>query len=691
MIHRFKDRIELAMDANNDVIWDWNLQTNELYVSQKWKSIIGHDSQKTPYKIKVWRHHLHPEDRRAVFRAIEENIAGKTDYIDNIHRLRDKDGNWIWIHMRGKTYYDEDGVALRVTGTHRNITELKQLELKNLHQSQIIEQIHDSVVSIDLNGYITSWNRGSERMLGYSKEEALLKHISFIYLDMYQERFLQYIEELKDVGSLTLEVALLQKSQIFIYVELLLSLLRDDKGDIVEVIASAHDITEKKFAHETLQRQKEALDYQAHHDALTGLPNRILFHDRLKFSLQKSQREQKKFALFFLDLDKFKEINDSYGHDVGDAVLKGVATKLSAVLRKEDTFARIAGDEFTMIIENIKDAHDASVFAKKILKTLLEPLVIGKHTLKISMSIGISIYPENGANCEALLKSADLAMYRAKKEGRDTFQFYSKEMTELALERVVMEESLRTALESGDILLCYQPQINLQTNEIIAIETFVRWHHPVMGMLLPSNFLPLAKRIGLVVKIDTLVLKNAIREFSLWKKEGLSTGILALNLSKQMIQNRELPVILKALCQEYECQPEWIELEIGETQLMDNPEDCMALLEELAAMGVGIVVDNFGTGFSSLAYLQKLPLKKLKIDKSFIQNIEDGNDSLVKPVVALAESLNLEIVAEGVEDMQQQEILHQSGCNIIQGYHYSRPLSSQEMVNFLKNDIIIKK
>jgi len=432
MIQRFKDRIELAMDANNDVVWDWDLQTNELYVSPKWKTIIGHDSKKTPYKIKIWQHHLHPEDRRAVFTAIEENIAGKTDNIDNIHRLKDKDGNWIWIHMRGKTYYDEDGKPIRVTGTHRNITDLKKLELQNLHQAQIIEQIHDSVISIDLKGYITCWNQGSTGMLGYTKEEVLGKHISFIYADMEKENFLQYIQELKDVDILKQELSVSQKEGNTIDVERSLSLLRDIKGNIIEVILSAHDITEKKFAHENLKKQKEALDYQAHHDALTLLPNRILFHDRLQATINKVKREKSKLALFFLDLDKFKEINDSYGHSVGDEVLKRVAKRLSVVVRKEDTFARISGDEFTMIIGNLESSQDASIFANKILKALIEPFEIDKINLNISMSIGISIYPDDGLTSGELLKSADVAMYRAKKEGRDNFQFYSKEMMKIA-------------------------------------------------------------------------------------------------------------------------------------------------------------------------------------------------------------------------------------------------------------------
>jgi len=422
------ERMKLALDANRDVVWDWDLINNELYVSQKWKDIIGHDESKTPYKIEIWKKHLHPEDARRVLDDISKNICGESEYIDNIHRLRDKDGKWLWIHMRGKTYFDEQGRALRATGTHRNITKLKELELKNLQQEQIINQIHESVIAIDLDGSITDYNRGSEMMLGYSSSEMLGKDILKICAPEDRQRFSQSIQQLMQKNkNMELEIHFRTKSRKIIDVELVLSLLLDERGKALKIIASSHDVTEKKRAHENLLKQKEELNYQAHHDILTGLPNRTLFYKRLEMSLQKADIHSKKVALLFLDLDKFKEINDSYGHDIGDMILQLTSQKLLKNIRKEDTLARIAGDEFIIILEDIDTIQEAFLVAQKILRSFEDKFIVQGSAIEISMSIGISLYPDHAQESEALIKAADRAMYRVKREGRGSFEFYSLE------------------------------------------------------------------------------------------------------------------------------------------------------------------------------------------------------------------------------------------------------------------------
>ena len=423
--YHLDERMQLALDANRDVVWDWDLINNELYVSQKWKDVIGHDESKTPYKIEIWKKHLHPEDARRVLDDISKNIRGESEYIDNIHRLRDKDGKWLWIHMRGKTYFDEQGRAVPATGTHRNVTEIKELALKNLHQEQIINQIHESVIATDLKGYITDWNRGSEMMLGYSRDEIVGEHISSIYPQKDRELFTESIANLMQGRKVEVEIHLRSKSGEVIDVELSLSLLLDERGKALKIIGSSHDITDRKRVHENLLKQQKELKYQAHHDILTGLPNRILFYKRLKKSLQKADMQNKKTALLFLDLDRFKEINDLYGHDIGDCVLKSISQRLLENLRKEDMLARIAGDEFIIILEDIRETQEVFYVAQKILKTFEQPLIIKGICFDISMSIGISIYPDNAKNSDCLIKAADEAMYRAKREGRGNFQFHS--------------------------------------------------------------------------------------------------------------------------------------------------------------------------------------------------------------------------------------------------------------------------
>jgi len=473
-LHKLKERMDLALDGNRDVIWDWDLVTNTLYVSSRWKDIVGVDRKDIPYETKEWKKRIHPDDLKSVIRALKDNIKGRTKYVDIIHRIRHKDGHWVWIRIRGKTHYDKDGNALRMTGTHTDITHEKELQLKITQQAQMIEQIHDSVIATDLDGIIIIWNKGSELLLDYSAQEMIGQHITKIYLEEDYENLIKDIEILKRDGDRHTTVRLVKKSAKVIYADLSLSLLRDENGEITAIVRYAQDITERKKAEDILLEQKNLLDYQAHHDPLTGLPNRTLFLDRLHQGISKAKRHQSKLALFFIDLDRFKQINDSLGHEIGDRVLNIVTERLSSTIRQEDTLARLGGDEFTVIMEDLKYSQDASLLADKILNVLEEPIIIQNHTLYISCSIGISIYPKDETDASNLLKDADAAMYRAKDEGRNNYQFYSQEMTEMAFERVVMEASLRQALKNNEFIVFYQPQMNASNEKNVGMEALVR-------------------------------------------------------------------------------------------------------------------------------------------------------------------------------------------------------------------------
>jgi diguanylate cyclase (GGDEF)-like protein len=452
----------------------------------------------------------------------------------------------------------------------------------------------------------------------------------------------------------------------------------DGSTSKMEVI---RNITDKKRAQEYLIKQKEELDHQAHHDALTQLPNRLLFSDRLEQGIAKAKRNNSKLALLFIDLDHFKEINDSLGHNIGDEVLKKVTKRLLDAIRKQDTIARLGGDEFTVIIEELKQGQDASRLAQKILEVLAEPIIVEENILYVSSSIGISLYPSDGTSAQDLLKYADSAMYRAKKEGRNNFQFYSAEMTELAFERVVMEASLRTAIKKSEFVVYYQPQVDAKADKIVGMEALVRWNHTTMGLVSPEKFIPLAEATGLIIEIDRFVMKTAMQQISSWYEEGLNPGVLALNLAMKQLQQKNFVETLKEMMQQTKCQPEWIELEVTEGQIMTNPHEAINILNEISSMGIAIAVDDFGTGYSSLSYLKKLPVTKLKIDQSFIRDLPDDEDDIAisKAVIALAQSLNLDIIAEGVERVEQKEFLLENGCELIQGYLYAKPMPADEM------------
>lgn len=455
---------------------------------------------------------------------------------------------------------------------------------------------------------------------------------------------------------------------------------------IIIAIALLVNILIKKYT-KKLNEQKEILDFQAHHDALTGLPNRILFADRLGQAIVKAERQKTEFALFFIDLDRFKQINDSLGHTFGDKVLKVIAKRLLGVVRREDSLSRLGGDEFTLLAEDLKQEIDISALAKKIIAVLAEPIIIEDNTLYITSSIGISIFPKDNVDADNLLKYADAAMYRAKEEGRNNFQYYSAEMTELALKRVVMEANLRRALKNEEFFVCYQPQVESKTGKIVGMEALVRWRHPTEGLIYPNSFIQLAQDTGLIVAIDRLVMKIAMKQVSKWYAKGLNPGILALNLAMKQLAKEDFIDTLNAMFEECRFQPEWLELEVTEGDIMKNPQNAIEVLRKISDMGIELAVDDFGTGYSSLSYLKRLPIDKLKIDKSFVDGLPENDEdvSIAIAIVALAHSLKLSVIAEGVENAEQKEFLAQNGCDFIQGYYYSKPIPSDEMEKMLEN------
>ncbi len=428
-------------------------------------------------------------------------------------------------------------------------------------------------------------------------------------------------------------------------------LFYDSDGKLIRMIGTHRDVSKEREIELKNEKQKEKLDYQAHHDSLTGLANRTLFNDRLSKGVQQAKRKCKKMALLFIDLDHFKEINDSLGHDIGDKVLQKVTDSLRGAVREEDSISRLGGDEFTVLLEDLTKGEDASVSAQKIIETLDKPIKVEGRELHVSCSVGISLYPDDGYQPQDLLKYADSAMYKAKAEGRNNFQFYCAEMTALAFERLVMEASLREAIKNEEFIVLYQAQVNGETEKIIGMEALVRWRHPSMGLVSPDKFIPLAESTGLIIEIDKYVMKTAMNQLSQWYAKGLNPGVLAMNLAVKQLQQKNFVEILEELMSQTGCRADWLELEVTEGQIMTNPEIAIKILNGISAIGIDLAVDDFGTGYSSLSYLKKLPIDKLKIDQSFVKDLpEDEEDAAIaKAVIALAKSLNLRIIAEGVE------------------------------------------
>lgn len=460
-----------------------------------------------------------------------------------------------------------------------------------------------------------------------------------------------------------------------------------EEKEFAITIANALALT---FEIDKRKKIEQTLEYKAHHDELTHLSNRALFLDRLEHAIKKAKRQNKLLAVLFIDLDRFKEINDSLGHEMGDAVLIEVADRLREHLREIDTIARLGGDEFTLIIEDIEDIQKVNAIALKLLSTLQHPMVIHEHQLYVTTSIGISLFPLDGSDPQSLLRNADSAMYKAKEEGRNSYQYYTAELTQRAFERVFLESSLRRAIVNHEFVVYYQPQINGLSGELIGMEALVRWQHPEDGLVSPERFIPLAEETGLILSIDEFVMKEGMRQIAHWYGKGLNPGVLSLNLAMKQLWQENFPQMLQDMLKDIGCKAEWIELEVTEGEVMKNPEKAIGILQKIHALGITLAIDDFGTGYSSLSYLKRLPLDILKIDQSFIRGIPENNEdiAIVRSIIALAKSMGMRVIAEGVETLEQKEFLVENGCHHIQGYFYSRPINAGEMDNRLTESLV---
>ena len=451
------------------------------------------------------------------------------------------------------------------------------------------------------------------------------------------------------------------------------------------VYVVCRDISDKKKSQEKLIKQADVLRYQAHHDLLTGLPNRILFAQELKKGISEAEARGEELALFFIDLDQFKQINDSLGHEIGDRVLNLIADRLRKISDERHVLSRLGGDEFTIIMKHISDKNTLKVFAHAILDAVEKPLFVEGNKLYMSSSIGISLYPKDGKESDDLLKYADAAMYKAKEEGRNNYQFYDISMTEQAYERVIMKAALRRALEEKEFIVYYQPQVNAKTGKIIGVEALIRWQHPLMGFLEPGKFLAVASKTGLLAEIDRWTMQQAMGEVGEWHRQGLQPGHLSLNTTISQLKDELFFERLEQALENNHFDPEWLELEITESEVMQRYEEIITKLKLLHSKGIHIAIDDFGTGHSSLAYLKRLPANKLKIDRSFIIDLPHDEESvaIVKAIIALGNIVKLDIIAEGVETEEQKEFLIENGCDNIQGYYYGRPMPAEEMRKLL--------
>ncbi len=566
-------------------------------------------------------------------------------------------------------------------GVINDITHRKESQATMSRLSSALEQTADSVMITNEKGVIEYVNAGFEQTTGYSREDSVGKTPNLLKSGMQDKAFYNNLWKTILAGDVFSDVIINRhKNGKIYYEEKTISPLRDERGNISHFISSGKDITERMQTHERLQ-------YLAHHDVLTELPNRLLFLDRLSQAIRHSRRTKGVIALMFLDLDRFKVINDTLGHQVGDLLLKEMAQRLRKTIREEDTVARLSGDEFAVLLLDMHHKSEAATLAKNILKKVTEPFQIEGRELFLTSSIGISVFPENGGDANTMLKHADVAMYQSKETGRNTYCFYNNAMDAQAHESLTLENDLRRALERNEFCLHYQPQISSGDKMVTGAEALLRWQHPKRGLLLPEIFIQLLEDTGLIIDVGDWVLDSACMQIRRWHDADIDLPQVSVNIAPRQLADPGLPDKIQAILEKYHLEPSALELEITESTLMNNEDQAIKILMNLHNNGVSIAMDDFGTGYSSLRYLRQFPLRTLKIDRAFINNLPYNNDdcNLASAIITMGHGLQLNVIAEGVETEAQQEFLHKQGCDQSQGYLFSRPIPGHEMGKFLED------
>lgn len=787
------------------LIWTCKTTGECDFLNKQWENFTGIPAEEQlGFK---WLEQLHPNDREIVINAWNQSVEN-SEPLNCQYRLRRHDGCYRLFDTRALPVHNLEGQIVRWTGSCTDVTEAEEARLNSAYLAAIVSSSIDAIISKDLNGYVTSWNRSAERLFGYSPDEAIGKHIRELIIppELHEEeeklitrlkageniRAFETIRRGKDGRKfpvsltfspikdskgktlgfakiarniserLAVESALLSSEERFRtsfdsapvgmalvalngkFIEVnkaLLDLLHIDFNNLVQLkqleITHPEDHTKEQYeisrlieSQSTVRFEKrllhnnheitvlvsiallyknerpDALLYQyvdlterkiyedrlinlAHFDSLTGLANRSKLVQELEKLLYESERHQHSFAVLFCDLDHFKRVNDSLGHEIGDELLKSVASRLQRGLRKEDTIARIGGDEFVILLPTVRNFEQIVGIAKKIITKLQAPIQIGEHRLHVGVSIGIALYPADGNDTSTLLRNADSALYDAKNKGRNCFSLYRKELTEFVESRLKLDADLRLAIEEEQFFLHFQPVINLQTSEVISAEALIRWKHPERGLIPPLDFIPYAQETGLINTIGEWVINRACKTIKAWALAGITIPI-AINISARQFKEKDLAYRIEKAIRAYSINPSFLHLEITEELLMEDTEHNLSQLDQLKNIGLKIYMDDFGIGYSSLSYIIRFAPDYLKIDKSFVNKIGSAahHNAMIETIIGLQQVLPMKIIAEGIETDCQRIFLRDKGCGYGQGFLFSKPLPEKEFLQFLKKPLI---
>jgi diguanylate cyclase (GGDEF)-like protein/PAS domain S-box-containing protein len=680
-IHEARERLALALEATDQISFDVDCRVQKVHLDRNWAAFLGRRSGgETIASFDELLPLVPAEEHALIHRRYVATLKGEAaDYVME-HRVRRDDGEYRWILSRARVVErDARGYAIRLTGTNRDITDRRLAEQSLRLAGRALDSMAEGLVVLDSNWRVSSVNQAFSRITGYSAEEAVGK-VSRLWRDSVrnQEEPSAIVAELAARGHWEGRIVDRRRDGSAYPSWLSASTIREADGGISHYVIVFSDMSKQ-------ERDAQRVRYLAYHDGLTGLANRSMFFERCGDILRRAQRHGRRMAILFIDLDHFKSVNDSLGHLAGDVLLIEVARRLLQDLRDLDLVARLGGDEFAVLLEEIAQPSDAATVALKILGSLAQPVAIGGDEVRITASIGISCFPDDADQVENLLRQADAAMYVAKQEGRDRYQFFSPDLTARVMNRLATASALKVALDRGEFRVHYQPAVDARTGEIVGLEALLRWQHPQRGLLLPNEFIQVAEDTGVIDAIGRWVLTMACRQLALWQKSGHEGLSMKVNLSPLQFRQPTLVHDMKRILLASGVRKGTLEIEITESAAMSNPDRSERVLQDMLDLGIRVSLDDFGTGHSSLAQLSRFPIHGLKLDRSLVCGLPDDRKNVViaSSVASLCRNLGLDLVGEGVETAAQAEFLMSQGCRQMQGFYFSPAVSAEELTALL--------
>ncbi|WP_277591922.1 sensor domain-containing protein [Pseudomonas chlororaphis] len=692
-------RYRMLAESISDVIFSTDSKMALNYVSPSVQSVLGYDAEWIFQN--GWQSTIaNPQQLTGIY-ALMERVSKALDKPEQLARLRNQvqtqlflfdclraDGRKIPIELRLVLVWDEHGAFEGVLGVGRDISQQRRAEKDLRMAATVFEHSTSAILITDPAGYIVQANEAFSRVSGYAVSQVLDQLPNMLTVDEQQEAHLRYVlKQLHQHSTWEGEVWLKRRNGEHYPAWVGITAVLDDEGDLASYVCFFTDISERKASEQRIHRL-------AYYDALTHLPNRTLFQDRLHTALQSAERQKSWVVLMFLDLDRFKPINDSLGHAAGDRMLKEMATRLLDCVDDDDTVARMGGDEFTLLLQPRTSReialNRAIHVAEQILASLVKPFVLEGREFFVTASIGIALSPQDGNELSQLMKNADTAMYHAKERGKNNFQFYQADMNASALERLELESDLRHALEQQEFILYYQPQFSGDGKRLTGAEALLRWRHPRRGLVPPGDFIPVLEELGLVVDVGDWVISEACRQLKAWHQAKVRVPKVSVNISARQFSDGQLGMRIATILKDTGLPPACLELELTESILMREVSEAMQILDGLKNLGLSIAVDDFGTGYSSLNYLKQFPIDVLKIDRTFVDGLPSGEQDaqIARAIIAMAHSLNLAVIAEGVETHEQLDFLREHGCDEVQGYLFGRPMPANSFEGQFSNDAL---